>query len=423
MEVADSDIIGLLNGDEEKENNQDNIKTNMNELLCLTDAAVKALDSVSQPPKMGSGQPFGSAQSENVQLRSLSPSQLMGLYGDGEFDSHDLPNMNNSSCLPDVHERSSSKSSTAEDILIRSTVVTARDRSTSSSAKDLQESSNTSCLSARSDVSVASSGFLTGNARRVKVSSKKLKEVKSPFQNFEEVSKSEGAVNNERSAPSSDYTGPAGVTVSTGDIEPPLISIHQSNTGGASHKTQNPKQKEKKTHGSQKNGKPQAAPKQQNNAVNRETKNMKDSHSGIKQNFQVQCHITKEELSNILTKNNVEPKECSSTDESLNNSRQIYRDLRNDYVITDVQGVQYNGPLHDSQTSSKRSFDPDLMATTSSKINADAEVSSNASSKKMFGFTDTGSVFIEDVIAGAMSESGGTPSMNTSKHLFPYLIS
>ena len=182
------------NNDKHKQTKQSSSdqKQTFNALLSITSAAVDALDKPRTPRRSDS---VGVSLSSNVQsgpvssFHPLSADVLTGVYA-GLTPRDEATKSAGLASSPNTLENVSvgSRSSTASEILIRTTntdpgVYHPSEPLNLSNASRL---SNASKLSHSSKSSAANSTFLTGDAKRVKVSSKKLKEIKSPFEECSE---------------------------------------------------------------------------------------------------------------------------------------------------------------------------------------------------------------------------------------------
>ena len=148
-----------------------NQKQTFDALLSIASAAVEALEKPKIAQRSDSLGIQSTSSPQNGPVDVLLPMVLT-----------DVRNKSSASREPSENtpENTSirSKSSTASEILVRTT-------NTDPGVYKLSESlnlSNTSKASNNSKVSTTSSTFLTGDAKRVKISSKKLKEIKSPFE-------------------------------------------------------------------------------------------------------------------------------------------------------------------------------------------------------------------------------------------------
>ena len=152
-------------------------KQTFDALLSITSAAVEALEKPKIPQRLDS---VGIRFPANVQKSPVGTVKLTevecGLSGHSKVSS---PNtLQNSSADISDNVSIGSKSSTASEILVRTT-------NTDPGMHQLNLS-NASRISNNSKVSTTSSTFLTGDAKKVKISSKKLKEIKSPFEDSNE---------------------------------------------------------------------------------------------------------------------------------------------------------------------------------------------------------------------------------------------
>ncbi|XP_021351737.1 uncharacterized protein LOC110449292 [Mizuhopecten yessoensis] len=143
-------------------------QSSMLELLALTDAAVKGLD-------------------KSVRSSSASSRSSRGSVGKAEH--YDSPSHDSGICKTNtvteknrgpplghlIHD--SDESTTASDVLITSTTVDPDQRSFM-----LQDGENLSNVSKCSKISIGSENFNTSGAQKVKISTKRLREIKSPFE-------------------------------------------------------------------------------------------------------------------------------------------------------------------------------------------------------------------------------------------------
>ena len=153
-----------LNNNKQTTSNQ---KQTFDALLSITSAAVEALEKPKIPLRTDSVGTKTTSSLQNGRVDVLLPMVLT------DSDGKVAPSEN----TPE-NTSTGSKSSTASEILVRTT-------STDPGEYKLSESlnlSNVSKASNNSKASAASSTFLTGDAKRVKISSKKLREIKSPFE-------------------------------------------------------------------------------------------------------------------------------------------------------------------------------------------------------------------------------------------------
>lgn len=399
MECDDADVVALLNPEEEKENNQESNKPDLNDLLCITNAAVQGLDRPGRHRECENNRPLATVQPLSFQFTPLSPTHLRDLYGDGEFadntpgveverENHIVTPENTKTAgvtATAQNDSIGSKSSTASEILIRAT--TPREVKLKSNLNDGNRGPLNDSVSSRgsaSEAGISGSGFITGQAKKVKVSSKKLKEIKSPFESFLSEEPKEFNLTDCQSAPG------------LSQVEPPIIDINVMSSGSVASKY--PKQVMgsliSQSHNQSNKGPLSNSTSSNLNAVK------------YPKNVHVECHVPGETITDFLA--NKKMYESSVSECSNASDQQVYRDFKNDVIITDVHGSSRNQTMNESRTSSMRTFNPGLMATTSSKIIA--ETASTLSSKTNFGFTDTGSMFIEDVIAGAGTDTE-TPSV------------
>ena len=156
-----------------------NQKQTFDALLSLTSAAVEALEKPKIPQRSDSIGIQSTSSLWNGPVDVLSPMVL----ADGGRKVTPKNKSNRSACgqtSENTPENTSigSKSSTASEILVRTT-------NTDPGVYKLSESLN---ISNASKASAASSAFLTGDAKRVKISSKKLREIKSPFEESKSAS-------------------------------------------------------------------------------------------------------------------------------------------------------------------------------------------------------------------------------------------
>ena len=167
--------------------NLNNIPTTSNQkqtfdaLLSIANAAVEALEKPKIPQRSDSVGIQSTSSLQNGPIDLLLP---MVLTDDDRKVIDPNLSRNKSSTSPETSEKPldntsmRSKSSTASEILVRTT-------NTDPGVYKLSESlnlSNVSKASNNSKASATSSTFLTGDAKRVKISSKKLREIKSPFE-------------------------------------------------------------------------------------------------------------------------------------------------------------------------------------------------------------------------------------------------
>ncbi|XP_069118021.1 TALPID3 protein-like [Argopecten irradians] len=139
-------------------------QSSMLELLALTDAAVKGLDKSTR----------SSSASSHSSRASIRKSQY-----------HDYPSHDSGICKTNtvtdktgghiIHD--SDESTTASDVLITSTTVDPADQRSFL----LQDRENLSNVSKCSKISIGSENFNTSGAQKVKISTKRLREIKSPF--------------------------------------------------------------------------------------------------------------------------------------------------------------------------------------------------------------------------------------------------
>jgi len=155
--------------------NSNDSKSSANELLSITDAAVSALSKTSNPrvkTYVRNNEPYSMFQN-GISLLSPTDSPPQPIEGRSNQCQTSSSDQNVTGQLSD-----GSRSTTASEILIKSTM----------NDKDIlscHNSSNLSDVSKCTTTSEASSAFITGQAQRVKIPSKKLKEIKSPFENRE----------------------------------------------------------------------------------------------------------------------------------------------------------------------------------------------------------------------------------------------
>ncbi|XP_033735933.1 protein TALPID3-like isoform X2 [Pecten maximus] len=142
-------------------------QSSMLELLALTDAAVKGLDK--------------STRSSSASSRSSRASVGKSQYHDSRSHDSGICKTNTATDKNEgqvirhlVHD--SDESTTASDVLITSTTVDPDQRSFM-----LQDEENLSNVSKCSKISIGSENFNTSGAQKVKISSKRLREIKSPF--------------------------------------------------------------------------------------------------------------------------------------------------------------------------------------------------------------------------------------------------
>ena len=163
-----------LNNNKQTTSNQ---KQTFDALLSITSAAVEALEKPKIPLRTDSVGIQSTSSLQNSPLDVLLPMVLTD--SDGKVAPKDKTNTfrETSENTPE-NTSTGSKSSTASEILVRTT-------NTDPGVYRLSESLNLSNVSKASNNSKASAGsstFLTGDAKRVKISSKKLREIKSPFE-------------------------------------------------------------------------------------------------------------------------------------------------------------------------------------------------------------------------------------------------
>ena len=163
-----------LNNNKQTTSNQ---KQTFDALLSITSAAVEALEKPKTPQRTVSVGTKTTSSLQNGRLDVLLPMVLTD--SDGKVAPKDKTNTSRETSENTPENTSTgSKSSTASEILVRTT-------NTDPGVYRLSESlnvSNVSKASNNSKASAASSTFLTGDAKRVKISSKKLREIKSPFE-------------------------------------------------------------------------------------------------------------------------------------------------------------------------------------------------------------------------------------------------
>lgn len=158
------DVIDLLNSDSDYDRAPDMVRSAGSELLTITNAAVQALDR--QPLEDA---PKDTTLGHRADEGKVIYADACGLGQDVLIDEiHHEHNSSRSSSA-------SSKTTTASEVLIRSTA---------GDTPDVVSIHNASITSRGSGSSKASS-FLTGQAKPVRVSSKKLKEIKSPFEDVD----------------------------------------------------------------------------------------------------------------------------------------------------------------------------------------------------------------------------------------------
>ena len=427
--MEDADLVALLNRsrESEKENIEGDATPPVNDLLCFTDAAVKALDNaklskkskfIGCPPHM---------QSTSARFHPLSPKLLTGIFGGDpeEADGGVAITEMSPKGIDDKNNSVGSQSSTASEILIRSTTQPSKGRQ--SEGKTLVMNTSASSHNVSSSSSRASSSFLTGNAQKVKVSVKKLKEIVSPFQSFQSQTSNDIAL---ASAEKPKRARPGVEEVAS--VEPPIVSLNRNNSNGASKlkktsakssssKSKNPKQVFPSS--SSCGPKRKEAKDSPSRLVDGQTesgmakgsaKEMSSFSSTGNSNYQVhvQRHVTDEEISKMLKKQQQYDTMNSTSDGSVPgvNTNQIYRDLQNDIVITDVVSSGHDAVLKElySDCSSLKSGTQDFMSTTSSK-GIDVGSSSGLLSGRDFGFTETGCQFIENILAGSMPNETISP--------------
>ncbi len=194
MEI--DEVAKVLNPRSGKAQKVSNTFGNSDDVLSITERAVKALDNRGQPTKVQAGPKVIRYDGSKAESALLSPIN----WFDKERE-HDY----NTPLEEDASFRGrklsvGSKSSTASDVLIRSTMVDEMDsnqscmsgsdsryiqpwsgQDTMSSKQSAQNTSVGSNTSRQSGRSAASSSFTKDHAQRVKVSAKKLREIQSPF--------------------------------------------------------------------------------------------------------------------------------------------------------------------------------------------------------------------------------------------------
>ena len=157
-------------------------KQTLDALLSITSAAVQALDKPRTPRRSDSVGPPSSLSMQPgpvSDIQALSADVLTGVYA-GLTPTNEVIKSTGQPNSPNGPENVSvgSRSSTASEILVRTTTT---DPGVYYPSESL-DLSTASKISQNSRTSAASSTFLTGEAKRVRVSSKKLKEIKSPFE-------------------------------------------------------------------------------------------------------------------------------------------------------------------------------------------------------------------------------------------------
>ena len=195
MEMPESEVGCFLNCSKdsrtrEEDKSNSTVKSNVSELLAITDNAVKSLTGYKSDPSH-TRTPYG-------ELHLLSNTDLLNhlqvkddhAMVPGERPPHQVTVQRHTYAPDKQNEDSSfhsneSKSTTASEVLKRATK--GDDDNYKRLSLDSHNTSISSIKSASSRASTTNSSFVSGGAKRVKISAKKLREIKSPFDDHHSV--------------------------------------------------------------------------------------------------------------------------------------------------------------------------------------------------------------------------------------------